>query len=102
MVEHSQELILIAREFGATRVCLCGSVARGTDTADSDIDFYVFDFDEGRDGRKRAEELVRRFRSMCPYPVDVRGIPGWLLDGKFESSMQRDAIPLETLARSHD
>lgn len=65
---------------------------------DSDIDFYVYDFRLGPDGRMRAEELVSRFRALCPYRVDVTGIPGWLLDEPFEASMQRDSITLEELA----
>jgi hypothetical protein len=88
---------------GAWRISLCGSVARGTDTENSDIDFYVWEFDEvsleleHSDGRRRARILVDEFRAMSPYNVDVLGIPGWLLGPCHEASMQRDSIDLCSL-----
>jgi predicted nucleotidyltransferase len=101
---HAAQLVEVAAGLGATHVCLCGSVARGTDSDDSDIDFYVRQFDEGATGaierieaRRRADDLVRAFRALSPYRVDVRGIPGWLLDPPHESTMQRDSIELSRL-----
>src|SRR5947207_2413666 len=38
------ELVALAAGYGATRVSLCGSVARGEDVDGSDIDFYVNEF----------------------------------------------------------
>jgi predicted nucleotidyltransferase len=65
---HVSELMAIAERLGAGRVSLCGSVARGTDTESSDIDFYVWEFDEGASGtiehseaRQRAQNLVNEF-----------------------------------------
>jgi predicted nucleotidyltransferase len=98
--QSAAALIAIAERHGARELCLCGSVARRTDGDDSDIDFYVRGFDDGGsplerlEARQRADALVEEIRSLAPYQVDVRGIPGWLLDGEFEKSMQRDAIPL--------
>jgi predicted nucleotidyltransferase len=93
---HAAELIEVAASLGATNVCLCGSVARGDDTDDSDIDFYVFEFDEEAPGAgRRADEGVGAFRALlAPHKVDVRPLPGWLLDPPHEATMRRDAIEL--------
>ena len=104
---HAAELTEIAARHGAKHVCLCGSVARGTDSEDSDLDFYVREFADDTsagagqsvDARRRANDLVAAFRAISPYPVDIRGIPGWLLGEEHEASMQRDAIDLSDLIR---
>lgn len=101
---HATALLALATCHGATHICLCGSVARGTDTESSDIDFYVCGFDHGVSGtvehteaRQTANNLVKAIRDLCPYQVDVRGIPGWLLDPLFEASMRADSIDLSKL-----
>lgn len=38
---HREEILAICRRHGATRVRLFGSAARGTDTAESDVDLLV-------------------------------------------------------------
>ncbi len=99
---HAAQLIDLAASYGARRLSLCGSVSRGTDHNESDIDFYVWEFDIQSDGaseRQRADQLVNAIRSLSPYKVDVRGIPGWLVDPKFEVNMQRDAINLSTFVK---
>jgi predicted nucleotidyltransferase len=102
VIAHAAELIELASGLGARRISLCGSVARGDDTGASDIDFYVWEFAIETDepsARRQADQLVRAFRSLSPYCVDVRGIPGWPLDPPFEESMQQDAIDLSTFLR---
>lgn len=103
---QAADLIAIAASFGATHVSLCGSVARGTDTCSSDIDFYVWEFADAASGtiehldsRRRADDLVDAFRALSPYRVDVRGIPGWLADPPYEATMRRDSIELSSLVR---
>ncbi|MDP3486756.1 MAG: nucleotidyltransferase family protein [Bacillota bacterium] len=39
--EHREEVLSIARRYGATNVRIFGSVARGEDDEESDIDFLV-------------------------------------------------------------
>jgi predicted nucleotidyltransferase len=104
---NAPKLLAIANEFGARRMSLCGSVGRGTDRDGSDIDFYVWEFDEGipdtaerLDARRRANALVKTLRAMCPYRVDVCGIPGWLLDEGFKATMRQDSIALAQLSTS--
>jgi predicted nucleotidyltransferase len=92
--------VALAATYGATRVSLCGSVARGDDIEGSDIDFYINEFLEPRspDALERADKLVVAFRQvLAPFKVDVRGIPGWLLGPEHEASMKRDAVDLGTL-----
>ena len=44
---HHEDIMKLAATHGATKVSLFGSVARGTDTTSSDIDFLV-EFEDGR------------------------------------------------------
>lgn len=104
VVAHAHELASLASSFGASRMCMCGSVARGTDTDASDIDFYIWEFDGHASGtvgrmeaRQRADDLLKAIRAMCPFDVDVRGLPGWPLDPEFEATMRRDSIALTEL-----
>jgi predicted nucleotidyltransferase len=41
LVEHRERILAIAREHRATNVHVFGSVARGDDTPESDVDFLV-------------------------------------------------------------
>jgi predicted nucleotidyltransferase len=95
--DHATELLAVAERLRARNVGLCGSVARGDAHDDSDIDFYVWDFQnpDGIDALERAQALVKAFRGLLqPYRVDIRGIPGWMLDLAIEKNMQRDWIDL--------
>lgn len=99
--QHAAELIALGESYGAHRLSLCGSVARGEDSDDSDIDFYVHDFYPGEPGiiertlaADRADELVKAIRTLCPYAVDVRGIPGWPIDEAHETKMKQESIDL--------
>ena len=58
---HREEIVRIARANRATRVRVFGSVARGTDTPDSDIDLLVAFDDEATvlDQAALVEELER-------------------------------------------
>ena len=100
VIEHGEELLAIAQRLGVRTIGLCGSVARGEDGDQSDLDFYVSEFDEPESGdaRSRATQLVREFRRVLdPIKVDIRGIPGWLVDAEPEDSMRRDSIDLRQL-----
>lgn len=104
VIAHATELIEIARRYGATGVCLCGSVARGDDHDGSDIDFFVKEFSAetgpgSHDARRRADSLVAAFRALAaPYAVDVRPLPGWLLGPDEEQTMRAEAIELAQVA----
>jgi hypothetical protein len=104
VVTNGPELLRIADVLEANRIALCGSVARGVDTNDSDIDFFVHDFldPDSLGGAKRANRLVRTYRSVLkPFGVDILGIPGFLVGPEQETSMRRDSIDLRDLVATH-
>jgi uncharacterized protein len=67
--EHRSEILRIAATHGARRVRLFGSVLRGEDRPDSDIDFIVV-MGPGRSLLDRAG-LVVDLRELLGRPVDV-------------------------------
>ncbi|MEV7974345.1 nucleotidyltransferase family protein [Cellulomonas sp. NPDC089187] len=67
--DKRDEIVRIAAENGAHNVRVFGSVARGEDDADSDIDFLV-DFDEGVGLFDRAGLMLALEQSLT-RPVDV-------------------------------
>jgi predicted nucleotidyltransferase len=68
---HSRrnELLAIARQHGATDMRVFGSVARGEDTVDSDVDFLV----RMENGRSLLDmvALRRNLKQALARPVDV-------------------------------
>jgi predicted nucleotidyltransferase len=110
VLARGEELLAVAQELRADGIALCGSVARGIDTdlnprtgKPSDIDFYVRSFRDptSTDARDRADLLVKRYRELLgPHRVDIRPLPGWLLDPPFEATMKRDAVDLRHLLGS--
>jgi len=58
----------IGREFQPDRVVLFGSYARGTATADSDVDLLIVMPVEGKPVRKSVEI---RMKVRPPFPVDL-------------------------------
>lgn len=102
--EHAAELIRVAEMHGATRIGLCGSAARWPEARTPTVAISISTSGPSTkgtqvqkgilDARSRADQLVDGLRSMCPYDVDVRGIPGWPLDEVFEVTMRRDFIDL--------
>ena len=107
LTEHAQAVIDLCAAFGAHDVGVVGSVARNEAKPESDIDFFVNDFTPDppdlppgfpfdQRARARADALVDALKELCPFKVDVRGIPGWLLGEAHEASMRRDFVPLTT------
>ena len=67
--KHRQELITLAQQYGAYNVRIFGSVIRGMDTDDSDIDFLV-SFREGTSLFDRGG-LVSDFKDYLGCDVDI-------------------------------
>lgn len=65
-----REIIETALKYGATNVCVFGSVARGTDRIESDIDVLV-DFDASKLGLIHISELAEELTSLLGQPVEV-------------------------------
>ncbi|NOT00089.1 MAG: nucleotidyltransferase family protein [Phycisphaerales bacterium] len=85
-----EQVLAIAREHGATRVRVFGSVARGDATEDSDVDLLV-DLDRGRG-----------LLDVCGITADLRELLGRRVDVVTEESLNwllrrrilREARPL--------
>jgi len=68
------QLVTIARRHGASNVRVFGSVVRGEDTQDSDVDFLV-DMEDGRSLLDLAG-LQQDFERVLGRKVDVLTVPG--------------------------
>ena len=68
--EKRQAIAAAAREFGARRIRVFGSVARGEESADSDVDFLV-DFPPGYDLFTQRLPLAERLAEITGRSVDL-------------------------------
>lgn len=69
---HSKKQVIedIAASYGAKRIRVFGSVARGEERPDSDIDFLV-DFPVGYDLFTQRIPLTEKLSALTGRPVDV-------------------------------
>jgi hypothetical protein len=68
--EKRQEILDLADQHGAFNVRVFGSVVRGEDTPDSDIDFLI-DYDVQRISSWFPVRLIRDLERLLNHPVDV-------------------------------
>ncbi len=88
--QRKKEILLIARQHGIVNLRIFGSVARGEETPQSDIDFLV-DLEEGRTLFDLGGALVR-FQELLGRKVDVvteRGLHWYLRE-----QIMKEARPL--------
>ena len=71
--EHRAEIQAAAAAIGAANVRVFGSVARGEETPDSDVDLLV-DFPAGERGLFPLLKLAAVIESMVGRPVDVAAV----------------------------
>ncbi len=88
---HRREILRRARHHGATGVRVFGSVARGEDGPDSDIDLLV-ESDVTTSGVGPMIELRDELTALLGQPVDVA--PAALLAPDVRSQAEAEAIPL--------
>jgi len=88
--EHRAEILRLADSHGASNVRVFGSVARGEDTADSDVDLLV-DLAPGT-GLVGLGRLERDLRTLLHADVDV--VPADSLKPGVASEAIRSAVPL--------
>ncbi len=89
--QNKREAILqIARRHGANNVRVFGSVSRGDERADSDVDFLV-DLDEGR-SLLDLGGLLMDLQEFLGCPVDVVTEKG--LRPRIRERVLREAVPL--------
>jgi predicted nucleotidyltransferase len=88
--ERRGEILEVARARGASRVRVFGSVARGEDTGDSDVDFLV-DLEPGRNLMDLGG-LLMDLRDLLQRDVDVVTEPG--LRPRVAQQVLTDAVEL--------
>jgi len=90
---HEQKNLIAAlgKEFGARRIRVFGSVARGEDRADSDVDFLV-DFARGYDLFAQRLPLERRLSELLGRRVDL--VPEHELNLHMRDDILREAVEL--------
>jgi hypothetical protein len=88
--EKREEILSIATKYGAFNVQIFGSVARGEDTADSDVDFLV-ELEPGRNLLDRIA-LMQDLEDLLGRKVDVATVKG--LREYFRDRILNEAVPL--------
>lgn len=79
----------LGRQFGARRIRVFGSVARGEEQPGSDIDFLV-DFPRGYDLFTQRLPLAEHLAHLFQHPVDV--VPEHELNQHMREQVLREAV----------
>jgi predicted nucleotidyltransferase len=87
---HRAEILAVAERYGARNVRLFGSVARGAEQADSDVDFLV-DLPPGT-GLFALGRLRRDLEQLLEVQVDV--VPAEGLKPEARARIESDAVPV--------
>ena len=90
LATHRDELVARLKELGASNVRVFGSVARGDDTANSDIDLLV-DLDAGV-GLFGLARLQSESERILRVPVDI--VPADSLKPRFAQKVLSESRPL--------
>ena len=85
------EILALGTKYGARRIRVFGSVARGEERADSDVDFLV-DFPMGYDLFQQRLPLTERLREVVGRPVEV--IPEHELNRYIRERVLSEAVDL--------
>jgi predicted nucleotidyltransferase len=88
--QNIDEIRQIASRHGASNVRLFGSIARGDENEDSDLDLIV-SFDPGRTLLDHGA-LVMDLQELLGFRVDVLSEAG--LKGRFREQALREAVPI--------
>lgn len=91
LAEKRERILEIAERHGAFNIRVFGSVARGEETPDSDIDFLI-DYDIERVSPWFPVRLVRDLEALLHYPVDVVAEDG--LKARIRREVLEEAIRL--------
>jgi Predicted nucleotidyltransferases len=86
-----QAIAAAGKEFGARRIRVFGSVARGEESADSDVDFLV-DFPRGYDLFTQRMPLAERLAEITGRNVDL--VPEHELNRHLRHYVLAEAIDL--------
>lgn len=90
LAQRRADILAVASRYGATTVRVFGSVARGEDDENSDIDFLV-ELEEGR-SLLDLGGLVVELRDLLGHPVDVVTVRG--LKDRIRARVLAEAVSL--------
>jgi uncharacterized protein len=90
ILKRRDEIIAVAKRYGASDLRLFGSLARGDVTATSDVDLLVR-FEPGRSLFDQGG-LLMDLRELLGVNVDV--VSEGALSGRFGQIVRREAVPL--------
>jgi hypothetical protein len=90
LINRREAIIKVAARHGASNIRIFGSVARGDNTAASDVDLVV----RLEPGRTLLDQggLLMDLRDLLGMEVDV--IDEEALSGRFGTIVEREAVPL--------
>lgn len=92
MLRHNrEEIAALGDRYGARRIRVFGSVARGEDGPGSDVDFLV-DFPRGYDVFAQRLPLAESLATLCQRPVDV--VPEHELNRHLRPHILAEAVDL--------
>jgi uncharacterized protein len=91
LYEKRQAIAAAGREFGARRIRVFGSVARGEESTDSDVDFLV-DLPRGYDLFTQRMPLAERLAEITGRKVDL--IPEHELNRHLRPHVLAEAVDL--------
>ena len=86
-----EDIRTLGERYGARHIRVFGSVARGEDRADSDVDFLV-EFPRGYDLIRQRLALLASLEQLLNRPVEV--IPEHELDPHLRDAVLREAVEL--------
>ena len=86
---RKDDIAALGRQFGARRIRVFGSVARGEERPGSDIDFLV-DFPRGYDLFAQRLPLAEGLADLFRHPVDV--VPEHELNPHMRDHVLREAV----------
>lgn len=89
--DKKEKILSLASKYGARHIRVFGSVARGEDRADSDIDFLV-DFPRGYDLFQQRLPLAEQLQALLNHPVDL--IPEHELNPNIRDRIMGEAVDL--------
>jgi predicted nucleotidyltransferase len=88
--QRREQIIAVAKRYGASDLRIFGSVARGDVTPESDVDFLVR-FEPGRSLFDQGG-LLMELRELLGVNVDV--VSEGALTGRFGQIVRQEAVPL--------
>ena len=89
--QMKEPLNTLATHYGASRLRVFGSVARGEETPDSDVDFVV-EFPRGYDLFLQRLPLTQQLADLLGRRVDL--VPEHELNAHIRQHVLREAVPL--------